>query len=857
MSDDRLDVEAFARPELIDTPVEFVDLKSDSESTTPVDTVIGALLDGRYEIISLLGRGGWATVYKARHKKLNKCFAIKILHAHLLSRKTSMGRFKREARSISSLDHPNIAAAIDYGVMRESGQPYIVFEYIEGVTLSQWLRTRRQSNDDLLDIFSQVADGLSAAHCQGIVHRDVKPTNIMLTSTHTNSIRAVLIDFGLAKLFGDGGEGASLSQASKVTGSYLYMSPEQCLSAQDLDGRADIYSLGCVMYEAFTGVRPFQGLTLYDCMLKHMTESPTPLIEVAPDVVFPARLQAVIFKALASDKNNRYESAAMLRSDLIALMSRPPTVCPKEIRSYSLRISSRNPSLKIVCISSAILLLAAVLAFWNESPLRTLSIVSLRKMTGLWKLSADESELVDHVQSIEDEISRLRYSGQEDAASALASRLGQCANYAGVVSSGKKELHTVITRNRATVDVNVSYTGNPVVLLLCSNGATQWHVKTAAGVLLERVITASPVGLKEATVSVPPGVDKKHVDDNELVEYLVDFATSKAGKNEVSYRIGTALKMSPATITTQVGNNSSAPAIVLGPQDRDWKLQHRLYRVRELHMAALRERYASSLQALRSITFNIPTYFEGDEAPSGQTYQSLSHTKIAVFSPMSGKVVRYSQALQIDVPLMGSTLDDRKHELYASDGQNILVIDQKSGESAPLGGRKPAMEWIVGLCFDSASRTLKVIGYRDSDPILYNYDVDRQTWQRVADLTLDSDRRTQKSSPDAGTRMLAFAYSAADDCYYALAYSNDLNQIIDNADTKLREASDFKTVLLKYSGRGQLLKEMPASSELFIGTAPHLIVSNKLLILVSDSGRFGGGRLFAQIIDPDSGAILY
>jgi predicted ATPase/tRNA A-37 threonylcarbamoyl transferase component Bud32 len=266
---------------------------------------------GRYEIGQLLGVGGMGDVYKSRDTRLERLVAIKRLSPHVRA-----GRFFDEARAVSALNHPNIVTL--YDIASDDGVDFLVFEYVAGRTLHDLVRNGEAALDDLMDFGAQIADALGAAHAAGIVHRDIKPSNIIVTP----GSRVKVLDFGLAKIVDAlrapaGGDAATTivdrTEAGLIVGTVSYMSPEQT-RGERLDGRSDIFSLGCVMYEAVTGLLPFRGASTLAIMHAIATgDAPRPSA-LRPQL--PAELDYVIERALAKDQADRYASAADLAAAL-------------------------------------------------------------------------------------------------------------------------------------------------------------------------------------------------------------------------------------------------------------------------------------------------------------------------------------------------------------------------------------------------------------------------------------------------------------------------------------------------------------------------------------------------------------
>jgi Tol biopolymer transport system component len=270
---------------------------------------------GPYEIESAAGAGGMGEVYRARDSRLDRVVAIKVLPTGIADNPDLRARFEREAKAISSLNHPNICTLHDVG--HENGTEYLVMEYIEGETLAAKLERGPLSLAEALKIGMQIADALDKAHHQGLVHRDLKPANIMLTRDG-----AKLLDFGLAKLSEETGvvQGISgitrttpLTGAGMILGTMQYMSPEQ-LEGKESDGRSDIFAFGAVMYEMVTGKRAFEGGSQASLIAAIIDREPTPLSSVAP--MSPPALERLVKKCLQKDPEARWQSARDLSDEL-------------------------------------------------------------------------------------------------------------------------------------------------------------------------------------------------------------------------------------------------------------------------------------------------------------------------------------------------------------------------------------------------------------------------------------------------------------------------------------------------------------------------------------------------------------
>ena len=275
----------------------------------------GTIVDERYEIIRLLGQGGMSSVYLAQEPELDRLVALKMMLPDLLDDEEQQLRFQREGKMLSSLSHRNVLRVYRLGIWKKT-YPFIAMEYLEGGSLREAMDSAggHLPWDRCLHIAIQICQAMQSAHNAKIVHRDLKPQNIMLQQSPEPDLVKIL-DFGLARFLPDKGKTSQhLTQTGALVGSLSYMSPEQCLGKK-ADNRSDIYSLGCIMYEALSGSPPFEADNPYGVMHKHVSETPA-LLRTADSSPTPTGLQAVIAKAMAKDPAQRYQSMAELQSDL-------------------------------------------------------------------------------------------------------------------------------------------------------------------------------------------------------------------------------------------------------------------------------------------------------------------------------------------------------------------------------------------------------------------------------------------------------------------------------------------------------------------------------------------------------------
>lgn len=285
-------------------------LKSDSLSEEQLreQRASGAnrtIIAERYQVEKVLGKGGMGMVYKGRHIYMNRAVAIKILHPEQSRDPAVVSRFRKEARSLCQFSHPNLVGVFDFGVM-STGEPFMVMDYCDGQSLDKILhKTGKISVKRGLNLFEQVCRALEAVHNQGIIHRDVKPSNILVGAEDL----VKLVDFGLAKSVGGLEHLIKLTCTGEVVGSPSYMSPEQC-TGQELDHKSDIYSLGVAMYEAFTGEMPFQADSFYELLNQHIRGTPSRDPFITNNL--PRELEEVIFRCLDKNPEGRFQSAREL-----------------------------------------------------------------------------------------------------------------------------------------------------------------------------------------------------------------------------------------------------------------------------------------------------------------------------------------------------------------------------------------------------------------------------------------------------------------------------------------------------------------------------------------------------------------
>jgi serine/threonine-protein kinase len=274
-----------------------------TDETTPLGGQMPRILAGRYALRGLLGQGGMADVELAHDQVLDRQVAVKILHSRYADDPSFLERFKREARAAASLNHPNMVAVYDTG--EQDARPFIVMEYVSGRSLREVLRREGVLPQRAAEIASSAALGLHYAHERGLIHRDVKPANIMIS----NEGQVKVTDFGIARAM----NAETVTQTAAVFGTAAYIAPEQA-QGLPVDARTDVYSLGVVLYEMLTGRQPFSADSAVALAYKHVSEDPVRPTQLNPEI--PAALEAVVMRAMAKNPDNRYQDARAFHDDI-------------------------------------------------------------------------------------------------------------------------------------------------------------------------------------------------------------------------------------------------------------------------------------------------------------------------------------------------------------------------------------------------------------------------------------------------------------------------------------------------------------------------------------------------------------
>jgi eukaryotic-like serine/threonine-protein kinase len=304
----------------------------EEEAPRRAETYVGYIIDGRYHVESILAQGGMGVVYRGRHRLIDKPVAIKVLRPELADNREITQRFLTEAQAASSIGNEHIVDITDYGELPD-GATYIVMEYLEGEALGQAIDRSKEPMPvpEILEIARQVCDGLQHAHNAGIVHRDLKPDNIFLTHRGKQERFVKILDFGIAKVASSQNQ---LTRAGRIFGTPHYMSPEQA-RGEELDNRADIYSMGVILYEMLSGRLPFEGENPLGILTQHMYTEPRPLHELCGITRVSVGLEAIVSKCLLKEPWQRYSSMAELGQDLERLQREEEPIAVADLKRLS------------------------------------------------------------------------------------------------------------------------------------------------------------------------------------------------------------------------------------------------------------------------------------------------------------------------------------------------------------------------------------------------------------------------------------------------------------------------------------------------------------------------------------------
>ncbi|HTN54299.1 MAG TPA: serine/threonine-protein kinase [Anaeromyxobacter sp.] len=390
------------------------DLRSGAADRTQGNVLLDQVIADRYRLIALVGEGGMGSVYKAEHIRMGKALAVKILRGDFASEPGAVARFRSEAQIVSRLSHPHTIAVFDFGEIEELGGFYLAMEYVPGKDLAQVLREEgRFSEARAAEIGQQILGSLAEAHEAGVVHRDMKPANVMLMQARPGEDFAKVLDFGIAKLR-DEGAAASTTSAGAIVGTPNYLAPEQA-RGEEVDARADLYAVGCVLHELVSGRPPFVAPTPMAIVSAHLHDPPPSLVEVAPGT--SPQFAEVVARALAKRPADRFASADEMRRALLALdevtgarrvhrrASEAPEVTGKleiarreDFRDFERQLRALRRRRIGAPIAAVLLLAAAAAGIWRWPDLYALAAARVPRLAALVPPSLRPSDRYDGVE---------------------------------------------------------------------------------------------------------------------------------------------------------------------------------------------------------------------------------------------------------------------------------------------------------------------------------------------------------------------------------------------------------------------------------------------------------------------------
>lgn len=337
-----------------------------ASDTALISLAPGAIVGGCYQLLEMIGKGGMGVVYKARHTALNRVIALKFVAPSMVSRE-SWQLFQQEAKLNATLSHPSLCQIYDLGI-HANALPFYAMDFVDGQTLEEIIiNSGPLSVGATLEIFIKVAEGLSYAHRRNVVHRDIKPANIMISSTTGDTTEVKLLDFGIAEL---GTKGSHTGQKTeRIIGSAAYMSPEQ-FAGRTTDARADIYSMGCSIFETLTGTIPFEGDDFNTLAKQHTNVEPR-LLSEATGLAFPLAIEAIVKKCLHKMRDQRYQNASELAIDLQRVLDNKDLQFARgelqTLASQNVKTVNNTSLTRPLIMSGLSILIIGALSFWGAN----------------------------------------------------------------------------------------------------------------------------------------------------------------------------------------------------------------------------------------------------------------------------------------------------------------------------------------------------------------------------------------------------------------------------------------------------------------------------------------------------------
>lgn len=798
--------------ELLESPP--VQGEANEDGTGPLT---GETLLDRYELRNVLGSGAWSTVYRGWHIRLKKDVAIKCLHPNLVSTLERLRRFELEAKTAGSLSHGGIVRVYDYGC--KDNQPFTVMEFVDGPTLAEILKSGSElSLERCARLSRQICDALAYAHQRNVIHRDIKPENILVERSGQHNETAKLADFGIVKaVLPDDETQSDLTQTGEVIGTPHYMSPEQC-SGKALDGRADIYSLGCLMYECLTGKHVFDGRTTFDCMRKHIEEQPPALFSQGLLSSEQTVFQDIVSCCLEKEPSNR--PSAVQLSKLLDMFLRGQysqiTSQLKQIRSAERNPWHKRPKLlAAVLAASALCTGAGLYSALRFKPTAVEHTVVPNMVPGAHSASIPADDLrsceaalnlafaetqygIDHFNGpgnasaarLQKELDRLRTLFDTGKGSFPASSPLQ------VVSVG----HSVPLPGQSypgTVNVIVTYQDAPVVLLLRSQATTKWNIEVKAGARIKEIITLCSSSKVQTISGVNADVPIK------IVEEPGEFSRVDANPD---YRdrarfLRYLSKVAALNVGCFQGKESTSPSEswYVGPESKEWRAQMIMSQLRPLHaeaMAPVRKKLIKWMSS-NDVSITVASKDRVQKArliPPEEPFEFLPGRLAENWRPSQAQTFKLSSSeAPLAVPdYTNPKIIDVGNSKFAMSALGVVKLTAGK-QLFPVPGTNASFEPVdYDFVYDKSLNSFIV---KDSKH-LYRVNCETGKWSNPFTLTGWSDRRSQSPSQSA-LFLQGMAYSAD---------SNSLGFLDAGEDSDSAEVARFFT---QYTKDGKPLARVP------------------------------------------------
>lgn len=829
------------------------------DQTTPA--LVGQVVADRYEIIEQIGAGAWGVVYKARQLELDRIVAIKLLRKHLVSDQAKLARFKQEAFAASRLDHSNIVQIFDFGVP-DKQQPFFVMEYLDAESLDHFFQKHREDVALSINIFIQTLAALGYAHAQGFVHRDIKPGNILVKTNGDGSFTVKLVDFGVARISENEDE-RNLTATGELLGTPLYMSPEQCVG-DTIDSRSDLYSLGCVMYEQWSGKNPFLASNSFECMMKHISVQPPELV-MAGGTIAAAPLQQFLNKALSKDKSTRFQSAQEMSEALANLPAHQPPGQKKQGLGLS------RTAVALCCV----LLIGAWLALSSLAPQRssnnpapspavpsgatappaTVSPQSdsddtdndskdnapelMREQNGAPETY--EETLRRELKQLQEYATELNKQGLTQPAADLTKKLAEINFLLSTSSTGteqrsREELHVVAVARGEKLEkfndeseqatVRVSYKGAPMVLLLSGEHVRLWKVTVDPGVKLKKILIH---GYLQHNVVGAPGVPVEPIDYDPNTTQ--DFITTPDQNfpHETFEFIRYIKRKYKCSVDSILYPKAKGAHCIVGPENIEWLSARLLSQVAPLYeklQLANEERMRKRMKEPRFwARYHIASEgfapFVADESNSAGHFIGLFDYR----GPLKGK---YFKPPMKDITAVTGPVPNGP--IYAVNG-TVTMINPKTRSSKEIGSQPdlPVPGQSSSIGFDNKTGQLYCIGSH-----VLSWNVATKKWTPISEF---------RGEP------WAVALAPAERCFYGMSVWGQAQTV---------------RHICKVDLQGNVIKKIPLSQPIFLGedaNAPaQFFYVNGFVVVVTSPLRRPSSAIPVQhmiVIEPSTGLVCY